>query len=229
MKRFPLAAVIQRLLRRMAAKEEKARGVIPARPEPQNVAKLRLPATHQEAMLSLSDPAACRNVKQRDLYVKTSWGGVHPDMLEFYRKFYKALLGYNIPMYAFEFYRSPERQERLYQKGVSKARAGSSPHQYGCAVDVVHSNRYWDLSRKEWAVVGAIGKEVARKMGLQLEWGGDWSFWDPAHWQLADWRDYKECRDQWDADALDIPEDESAYWRALEVDVERLRQSRKAR
>ncbi|QCS37219.1 hypothetical protein [Tortoise microvirus 70] len=56
------------------------------------------------------------------------------------------------------------------------------------AVDIVHFGRYWDLSPKEWAVVGLIGKEVARRRNIKIVWGGDWRFWDPAHWELKDWK-----------------------------------------
>ena len=44
------------------------------------------------------------------------------------------------------------------------------------------------LSRKEWDVLGHIGEEVAAQRGLKLEWGGRWKFYDPAHWQVADFQ-----------------------------------------
>ena len=38
-------------------------------------------------------------------------------------------------------------------------------------------------------MIGGVGKEVARKMGLRVTWGGDFkSLYDPAHWELTDWR-----------------------------------------
>lgn len=94
-------------------------------------------------------------------------------------------------MYPFYFVRTHDEQDRLYAKGVTKAKGGESPHNYGCAVDQVHYSRYWDLTKKEWAVIGLIGKEVARRRNIKIVWGGDWGFYDPAHWELRDWRHYR--------------------------------------
>ena len=100
----------------------------------------------------------------------------------------KACSARNIPVLAFEMLRDEQRQNELHAQGRSKAKGGNSPHQYGCAVDIVHATRYWNLSKKEWDIVGSIGKEIARKRNLKLDWGGDWNFYDPAHWQLTNWR-----------------------------------------
>jgi hypothetical protein len=88
--------------------------------------------------------------------------------------------------------RDEKRQNDLYEQGRSKAKGGNSPHQFGCAVDIVHATRYWQLSKKEWDIIGSIGKEIARKRHLKLDWGGDWDFYDPAHWQLKNWRIRKD-------------------------------------
>lgn len=112
----------------------------------------------------------------------------HPQIIAFWERFDAELAKRKYPFIAFEMYRSNERQNRLLKQGVTKAKGGSSPHNYGMAVDVVHSKRFWDLTRTEWDIIGAIGKEVARKLGIKVEWGGDWDFYDPAHWQLAEWR-----------------------------------------
>ena len=73
-----------------------------------------------------------------------------------------------------------------------------SPHNKGCAVDIVHSVKGWGLTDRQWLVVGHVGKEVAAAKGFKLEWGGDWRNkpsdiigWDPAHWQVTDWRDVR--------------------------------------
>ena len=136
----------------------------------------------------------------------------HPDIVKFWRSFHKQMESRNIPVRAFEFTRSPERQEQLFNQGRSKARSGQSPHQihtfrfethkmvsgqkikqvyfqdYSAAVDVIHALRGWELTKKEWDVIGIIGKEVARKRKIEIEWGGDWHFYDPAHWQLKKWK-----------------------------------------
>jgi hypothetical protein len=149
----------------------------------------RLPANVREAAKKLIDPVGIKTVAHRNRVSKgQKFDRMHPLMIAFYRRLQAELDARNMPFYPFEFYRTEARQADLLKRGVTKAGPGNSPHNHGCAVDVVHSWRLWDLSRGEWAVIGAIGKEVARKLGMEVTWGGDWSFYDPAHWQLKDWR-----------------------------------------
>lgn len=184
-----LRRAIQRLLRMNSTKKERAKK--PALVLGKVDLTVKIPKTYQHAATSLVDWSVINHVGHDQRLVKTSRHGMHPRMVEFYLKFSNQLECRGIPMYAFEFYRSPERQNRLKEQGVSKAGAGSSPHQYGCAVDIIHSTKLWDITEKQWAVIGAIGKEVARKMNLKVVWGGDWGFYDPAHWELANWREYR--------------------------------------
>jgi hypothetical protein len=116
--------------------------------------------------------------------------GCHPGIIEFERKLVQRLARLGVPMFCHTAMRGQQDQNELYVKGFSKAKGGESPHQYGLAVDIVHGTKAWDLNRKQWEIVGHVGKEVAAALGIKVEWGGDWrSFYDPAHWQLSDWRD----------------------------------------
>jgi len=99
------------------------------------------------------------------------------------------MLAHGVPMYAHSVVRTASEQNALYVRGVTKAKAGESPHNCGCAVDLIHGRKAWDLGEKSWEVIGHIGKEIALQAGLKIEWGGDWKFYDPAHWELAEWRD----------------------------------------
>lgn len=105
-----------------------------------------------------------------------------------------------VPMFATEVNRSPERQDELYAAGHSKAKRGSSPHQYGCAVDIVHGVKGWDLTLRQWEIVGHVGKEISLEYGWKVVWGGDWKFYDPAHWEMEDWREYKRAIDHSELD-----------------------------
>lgn len=118
--------------------------------------------------------------------------GAHPVVLEFERLFIKRMAKAGVPMFASEFVRTRERQNDLYALGNTRARAGQSPHQYGLAVDIVHSVKGWDMDRKAWALCAHVGRELATQYGFKMEWGGDWKFYDPAHWQLIDWKNQKE-------------------------------------
>lgn len=114
--------------------------------------------------------------------------GAHPDILEFERCFIKRMKRHGIPMFASEVIRTPERQDELYALGHSKAKAGQSPHQHGMAVDLVHSVLGWNLDPAQWRLVGHVGKELATQKGIKLVWGGDWAFYDPAHWEIVGWK-----------------------------------------
>ena len=121
--------------------------------------------------------------------MRASWEGSDPDLITFFKAFSKDLQARGMPFFAHCFVRSHALQDTLYANGVSKARAGQSPHNWGMAVDVVHYGRFWQLTRQEWAVVGLLGKEAARRRNIKVTWGGDWRFYDPAHWELSDWKD----------------------------------------
>lgn len=129
------------------------------------------------------------SLKHQQQHLRANRKGAHPDILEFEKVFIKRTKALGIPMWAFCVIRTPQEQADLYDDGYSKdsPEDGIWPHKAG-AVDLVHGVRLWNLDRKEWAVLGHIGKEVANAKGIKVEWGGDWKFYDPAHWQLGEWR-----------------------------------------
>lgn len=147
-----------------------------------------LPGSHQAAAQSLVDRGTADSIALSSRQLKASRDGSVPDILDFSAAFLKDLQARGMPFFPHCFLRSGEQQNNLYHQGVTKARAGESPHNWGMAVDIVHYTRLWNLNKKEWAVIGLIGKEVARRRNIKITWGGDWSFYDPAHWELADWK-----------------------------------------
>ena len=114
--------------------------------------------------------------------------GAQPEILDFERKLIKRAFKLGVPLFAHCVIRTSEEQNRLFKAGHTKARAGESPHNYGAAVDIIHGTKGWNLTRKQWAMIGHIGKELAIQAGLAVTWGGDWKFYDPAHWELTEWR-----------------------------------------
>jgi len=178
-----LARVWQRLERRWASRAQ-VRPALPRSAEP----VVRLPATHQAAIARLVQPAVVQSAPYRDRVLSVPWYDADPDLIAFQRAFIAEMQRRGLPFFAHTIWRDEVTQNRLYREGRTRARFGQSAHNYGMAVDIVHFGRYWDLTEKEWAVIGLIGKEVARKRNIKVTWGGDWSFYDPAHWELADWR-----------------------------------------
>lgn len=92
------------------------------------------------------------------------------------------------PLVLLEGYRSPERQNVLAAQGpqVTQARGGESKHQYGLAADLapIRDGRVVISEKDAWAMAAyvALGEE-AKAAGLT--WGGNWSFRDYGHVEMA--------------------------------------------
>lgn len=105
-----------------------------------------------------------------------------------------------LAVYIFEGERTFEKQREYYAKGrdangnvinqkavVTRAKPGSSYHNYGLAVDIVFDGDTikpgiqwtWSKPQGDWAKMGAIGESCG------LEWAGHWrSFQEMPHHQL---------------------------------------------
>ncbi|TIV40708.1 MAG: M15 family metallopeptidase [Mesorhizobium sp.] len=143
---------------------------------------------YREALNSIRDRAYLMGERYAAQQMRADREGVNMHLLGFYDAFQRQLRALGVPMFAAEFVRSPERQDELRALGTSKALRGQSPHQYGLAFDLVHSKLGWDLTRQQWSLLGHIGKSVAARGRMKIDWGGDWEFYDPAHWQVRGWR-----------------------------------------
>lgn len=142
--------------------------------------------------------------------------GAHPNILIFEKLFIRRMQNVTVPVFAHNMIRDLGHQQRLFDEGVSKAKPGQSPHQYGCAVDIVHGTKAWKLTDEQWLLMGHIGHELAGQLGIKLVWGGndgpgDKFAWDPAHWQLANWRDVKAVMDDAEQDSEPLTAFEVAY------------------
>lgn len=120
--------------------------------------------------------------------------GANPQILEFEQALVKKLAALGVPVFAHCVIRERTDQELAYLRGNSKARFGQSAHNYGMAVDIIHAVKGWEIPRQSWEIIGHVGKEVAKAHGIKITWGGDFtSLWDPAHWELEDWKAKKDC------------------------------------
>lgn len=112
--------------------------------------------------------------------------GLHPDLV---RVMKLAISRSPIDFTVLEGLRTTERQRELVAKGASKTM--NSRHLTGHAIDVAPLlngvvSWDWPLYHKLAPVI----KEAAEELGVDLEWGGDWStFKDGPHWQLS-WNTY---------------------------------------
>lgn len=108
-----------------------------------------------------------------------------------------------IPLYIHSAFRTREQQSDLLRRGVTKVGWPRSAHNIGEAVDIVHGVYHWDLTQDEWLYIHHLGMDELRKLNatlrkrdrLALNWGGDDTTpgdtfrWDPAHWEIADYRE----------------------------------------
>ncbi len=159
---------------------------------------------YQTALKQLTNKPFCKTPKWReqqgraerqgayvqDVYKKNGeYAGTSTPILDFEKAMVADCRKRGIPFFAHCVMRSEREQQKLFVTGKSKARKGHSPHQYGMAVDLIHGIHGWDLDRKSWEIIGHIGYEVANRIGVDIQWGGEWSFYDPAHWELSNWRE----------------------------------------
>lgn len=185
----PLSEKIRQAVERLASSasfrpNQKERRVFPPPP-----AVPVLETDYRTALRGVMDPRFCLSIRYDEQQLRANRVGADPRILEFERVFVRYFRAMNVPMWAHTVVRSWDDQNAAYVRGVSKAKAGESAHNYGLAVDLVHGTKGWDLSKRQWDIVGHCGKEIAAKKGIKLVWGGDWKFWDPAHWELTHWRD----------------------------------------
>lgn len=98
-------------------------------------------------------------------------------------------------------HRSDEEQNKLYAQGrtekgqiVTNAKAGESPHNYlpSFAFDIafITGGRKLSWDKKLFKKFSVIIKEI----NPSIEWGGDWRFSDPPHFQLKAWNEFKNVK-----------------------------------
>jgi hypothetical protein len=127
------------------------------------------------------------STRQLRYHERANWAGTDPHIKAFAGYLCEALREKEIPMYCHTAYRSPALQKHLKASGNSTLNSG--PHQRGAAVDIVHSLYHWRMSKDMWQYIGDLGHEIISRKSLPMEWGGNFkSLYDPAHWQLKEWR-----------------------------------------
>lgn len=160
------------------------------------------PATKfPRAIAAMQNPGFIKSAKYTEQQHRARREGAHPLILEFADKLVKRLGMLNIPVFPHCIVRTEEEQQAAYALGVSwdSPADGLWPHRFG-AVDIIHSQFAWmdkPVIPHAWDVIGHVGKQVAISMGLKVVWGGDFppGKYDPAHWELASWRQWRRNAD----------------------------------
>lgn len=155
----------------------------------------------QQAMQAMRNEAFIKSPRYQQQQTRALRTGAHPHILEFERKVVKRLAGMGIPVFAPWIVRTYDEQLAMVKAGVSRDSPadGLWPHM-AFAVDIIHGKLgYMDnpVIPNAWAVIGHVGKEVAASMQIKIKWLGDSkSFYDPAHFELADWRTIARAGDK---------------------------------
>jgi len=127
---------------------------------------------------------------------KADWQYVDGRLMRFSALLIEAARKRGIPLYVHGAFRTQAEQEAAFKAGNSKVRWPNGAHCIGEAVDIVHGVLHWDMTRQEWDMIHQLGLRVLDRMNagvrkddrLHLTWGGDWRFYDPAHWEISDYR-----------------------------------------
>lgn len=151
----------------------------------------------------------------------------HCELKQWWFAFQSEAAKLSIPLRVVWGWRSFETQDKLWRKGTG-APPGQSAHNFGMALDIIHTRRGWaKMPAEGWVLLGTMGMEIARKRNLELRWGGDWNrngvpvlqdpkenFWDAAHFEMNGWKHLTsfpctrhlcngECLPAWE---MDFPE-----------------------
>lgn len=107
----------------------------------------------------------------------------------------KELARCGYPAREFQLYRSPDDQEKMRDRRVSQVGPYGSAHQYFAAADLIHERWAWFASDDApdgepfWDRLWDCVELVSEKYKVQFS---DRISWDPAHVQLANWKEFKE-------------------------------------
>ena len=143
------------------------------------------------AMRAMIDKKFVASQRYKDQQYRANIEGAHADILEFGKRLVTRMRKQDVPLFILNCVRGEKAQNEYYRTGVSKAPYGSSAHNYGMAVDIIHGTKGYELDRKSWDLLGHIGKEISVQAGIPITWGGDFkSIYDPAHWELKEWRKF---------------------------------------
>lgn len=149
---------------------------------------------YKAAWADMIDHKMCASRKYQEQQWRALRIGAHPQLLQHMRFTIAKFKSMGIPVYAHTIVRSRAQQQKEFDEGDSKARPDKAPHVWGAAYDLIHSVYGWGLSKKQWEFMGHVGKQLAISRSIPITWGGDWPpivekvGWDPAHWQLRNWR-----------------------------------------
>lgn len=174
--------IAQKLRARLSDQTDSDNGEVPGR---------HLSTNSRDALLKMQDKDFLQHPRYKEQQGRHSAVNAHLLIVEFARALVERMQRLDVPMFIQCMVRTKDEQAQRYREGNSR-KDGKTPYPHEhCAADIIHSKFAWALSNDQWKLIGYIGKELAKQRGIAIVWGGDpaYGFHDPAHWELARWRD----------------------------------------
>lgn len=163
------------------------------------------PVDHKEwdSPRRLQSPAFLADVAYAKQQQRADWQQCDRRMRLLFARVVLRAAKLGIPLYVHSAFRTKAEQDELIRRGVTKAPYPRSAHNIGEAVDLVHGRYHWEMTQREWRYIHWLVMDELRKLNatlpnaskLHLNWGGDDGTpqdkfeWDPAHWEVLDYRD----------------------------------------
>lgn len=150
-----------------------------------------------DAPKRLQAPNFIGSTAQLKQWDRADWLHVDPRLRFWAALFQEMARKRGIPLYVHCALRGAAEQNKAVASGNSKAAYPKSAHNIGEAVDIVHGVFHWQLTRQEWALLHLLGQFALDRVNsrlkaahkLHLTWGGNFkSLYDPAHWEITDFR-----------------------------------------
>lgn len=147
---------------------------------------------------------------------RADWSFCDPRLAVWAAVFQQMARKRDIPLYVHAALRPKSVQNALVAQGRSRAKYPRSAHNIGEAVDIVHGVFHWSMNESEWSLLHALGNMALDRCNaylkgpfkLSLTWGGDFKrLYDPAHWEITDFRNRIRVLPEPDAPVRFTPQD----------------------
>lgn len=137
------------------------------------------PSSYREAVQWMVHRNYLRSARYKAQQWAADTAGLDPDVAEFVRVYTRHMHNIGIPVHADLAFAPRHVQARLYVLGELSA-TRDPRYESGRAVALCHSVRGRSLPPVCWRLFGHVGEEVANRLGLEMQWGGEREPW---HWE----------------------------------------------
>lgn len=143
---------------------------------------------YRDALKWMRRPHFLETPRYRTLQWSADRNGAFEPLVAFERGFCARFRKLGIPVHCREFMRTKAKHEELLRRKLIGYPFGKSPHNFGYAVQLVHSVLGSDMPSICWDIFRHVGEELAEQLSLDVEWHGP-EF--PYQWQMRQWMEWR--------------------------------------